>query len=172
MIMLRPYPAPRGLTHVAAFSVAAAALLFAAAPAGAALYKWVDANGRVTYSDQPPPVNVKSEVVNAPTSAANPDAIKDLANQDAELKKRQAQRAEEQKKAEQTRIDEANRQQFCIDARSQIRMYQADLLLQRINEQGEIVYMDDSMKRKEKERLEVIVRDRCGPAAPARAAAQ
>ena len=29
----------------------------------AALYKWIDANGRVVYSDQPPPGNVKAEIV-------------------------------------------------------------------------------------------------------------
>jgi len=170
--MRQPRTTSGSLIHAAAFAVTAASLLLTAIPASAALYKWVDANGRVTYSDQPPPGNVKSEVVNAPTSPANPDAVKEMATQGADLKKRQAQRAEEQKKAEQARIDEANRQQFCVDARSQIRMYQSDLLLQRVNERGEPVYMDDSMKRKERERLEAIVRDRCGPEAPPRAAAQ
>ncbi len=32
----------------------------------AAMYKWTDANGRVIYSDQPPPGNVKVETINAP----------------------------------------------------------------------------------------------------------
>ncbi len=149
----------------------AVAFLLAAVPATAALYKWVDANGRVTYSDQPPPANVKVETVSAPAAAVNPDAIREMASQEADLKKRQAQRVDEQKKAAQARIDEANKRQFCVDARSQIRMYDSDLLLRRINEQGEPVYMDDSMKRKEKERLEGIVRDQCG-AEPPRAAAQ
>ena len=47
-----------------AASCAALALAIArglAAPASAALYKWTDANGRVVYSDQPPPGNVKIE---------------------------------------------------------------------------------------------------------------
>lgn len=161
-----------GHRHHAAFAVAAAALLLSAIPAAAALYKWVDANGRVTYSDQPPPANVKAETVSAPTSATNPDAVKEMASQELDLKKRQVQRAEEQKRAAQARIDEANRQQFCVEARSQIRMYDSDLLLRRVNEQGEPVYMDESMKRKEKERLEAIVRDQCGAAPPPRAAAQ
>ena len=43
-------------------------------------------------------------------------------------------------------------------------MYDSDLLLRRVNEQGEPVYMDESMKRREKERLEAIVRDQCGAA--------
>lgn len=40
-------------------SIAVVALLVAALPAGAALYKWVDAQGRVQYTDTPPPANAK-----------------------------------------------------------------------------------------------------------------
>jgi hypothetical protein len=168
-LLRKPYPTLRG--RAVTVATAAAVMLVVAAPAAAALYKWVDANGRVTYSDQPPPANVKAETVSAPAPAVNPDAVKEMASQEADLKKRQVQRAEEQKKAAQARVDEANRRQFCVDAKSQIRLYDSDLLLQRVNEKGEPVYMDDTLKRREKERLEAIVRDRCGPEAPARAAA-
>ena len=41
----------------------------------AALYKWTDANGRVVYSDQPPPGNVKVETMNAAPPPANPNAV-------------------------------------------------------------------------------------------------
>src|SRR6187397_890157 len=40
-----------------------AVALLASAPAMAALYKWTDASGRVIYSDQPPPGNVKVETI-------------------------------------------------------------------------------------------------------------
>mgnify|MGYP003693546373 CR=1 FL=1 len=38
-------------------------------PAGSALYKWTDANGRVVYSDQPPPGDVKVERIIASSTA-------------------------------------------------------------------------------------------------------
>jgi Skp family chaperone for outer membrane proteins len=139
----------------------AAAMLLAAGPATAALYKWVDASGRVSYSDQPPPGNVKSEIVIAPAPPANADAVRNLANQEAELKKRQAQRADDQKKAEKARVDQTARQESCAEARGQIKMYQADVLVQRVNAKGEPVFMDDSMKKKERERLEAMVREKC-----------
>ena len=66
----------------------AAGMMLAAGPAGAVLYKWVDASGRVSYSDQPPPVNVKAEIVGAaaPVPAAGtasaPDAVREMANQE------------------------------------------------------------------------------------------
>jgi hypothetical protein len=136
-------------------------MLLAAGPATAALYKWVDAGGRVSYSDQPPPANVKSEIVNAPAPPVNADAVRNLANQEAELKKRQAQRADDQKKAEKARVDQVARQEACTEARGQIKMYQSDVLVQRVNAKGEPVFMDDSMKKKERERLEARVREKC-----------
>ena len=71
------------------------AVLLAAAPAIGALYKWTDANGRVIYSDQPPPGNVKVETINAPPPPDNPNAAKDLANKEVELQKKKLVRAED-----------------------------------------------------------------------------
>ena len=45
--------------------------------------------------------------------------------------------------------------------RNQIKLYQSDMLLQTVNEKGEPVLMDDSMKKKERARLEAMVRERC-----------
>jgi hypothetical protein len=57
------------------FALAAALLAAAyAAGAGAALYKWTDAQGRIVYSDQPPAANVKTEQLRPPPPAANPNA--------------------------------------------------------------------------------------------------
>ena len=77
----------------------AAALLIAIAPAMATTYKWTDANGRVIYSDQPPTGNFKVEAIDAPPPPANPNAVKELANKDAELKKQRLLRTEEEAKA-------------------------------------------------------------------------
>ena len=150
----------------------AATLLALAAPAGAALYKWVDANGRVTYSDQPPSADVKTEVIKAPAPAANPTAVRDMANQEADFKKRQTQKAADEKKAAQAREDEANRRQFCADLRNQISIYDSDLVLQKVDADGGAVLMEDDAKRAEKARLEGIARERCGPESATRAAAK
>src|SRR6266542_2414969 len=137
----------------AAICVAAALVLCAIAGAApAALYKWTDANGRVVYSDQPPP-------------SANPHAVKEMANKDAELKKRQLDRAEEAKKADKSRADADRKAESCTQLRGQIRLLGGDDVVYRANEKGERVYMDDAAKRKERERLEGIVRENnCPPA--------
>ena len=66
------------------------AAFFPAATGAAALYKWTDASGRIVYSDQPPPGNVKSEILKGPPPPANPNAVKDLANKELEYKQRLA----------------------------------------------------------------------------------
>jgi hypothetical protein len=146
----------------------AAGMMLTAGPAGAVLYKWVDANGRVSYSDQPPPGNVKAEIVGAAApvpatgTASAPDAVREMANQELELKKRQAQRTADQKKAEKARADAAQQQQACTQARAEIKIYEADeLILSRINEKGEPVYLDEAMRIKERERLGAQIRQFC-----------
>ena len=60
-----------------------AVLLAIALPAPAAMYKWVDAQGRVQYSDQPPPPGVKVEeqkiIRNTIATAGSPFAVQDAA---------------------------------------------------------------------------------------------
>jgi hypothetical protein len=165
-------PRPRILRDLLPRAAALAAVCVLAAPATAALYKWVDANGRVTYSDQPPSGDVKAEIVSAPAAPANPAAVREMANQEADFKKRQNQRATDQKKAAQAQQDEANRRQFCADIRNQIKIYDSGLVVQKVDATGTPLYMDDNAKRAEKARLETIVRERCGAEPIQRAAGQ
>lgn len=148
---------PRG----ACIALATLAAAMIAVPAEAVLYKWVDANGRVSYSDQPPPTNVKAEIVSGAAVIAAPDAVRDLASQEMDLKKRQAQRVEEQKKVEKVRADTALQQQACIELRGKLKIFESDQPIVRLNEVGEQVFMDDTMRVRERERLEGTLRERC-----------
>jgi Skp family chaperone for outer membrane proteins len=143
----------------------AAVLAIIAPTAAAALYKWTDANGRVVYSDQPPTGNVKVEAINAPPPPANPNAAKDLADKEAELAQKKLVRADEDAKAAKARADTAQMREQCARVHGQIAMLQPEqnqqVLMFRANEKGEPVYMDDGARRRERERLEVWVRENC-----------
>ena len=130
-------------------------------PAAATTYKWVDANGRTVYSDQPPPGNVKTEVVGAAATASNPDAVKDLANREADFKKRQMDRAEDAKKAEKARAENQKLAGFCEQARAQVAgLRSVDLVMFRLNEKGERVQLDDAARKAEADRLDALMRER------------
>jgi len=138
------------------------ALFAAAAPAAAALYKWVDASGHVVYSDQPPPPGTKSEVVTSTAPApSNPDAVKDMANRDLEQKKRLAQKDQDEKAAEKARADEMKKREACQTLRGNLRVIQSGDPLYRIDENGKRVDMDDAAKARERERVESLLREQC-----------
>jgi hypothetical protein len=152
--------------------VLALALCALAAPALATLYKWTDANGRVVYSDLPPPANVKTEVVQGAPPPSNPNAVKDMAAKDLELKKRSKDAAEKERKDEAARAEAVKRNEQCTRAEGQMRQLSAEqVALVRINEKGETVYVDSATRRKEREDLAAWMQRNCGPAASAAAAA-
>lgn len=155
--------AARGVSRQAVPAVVALCLAtLLVAPAQAALWKWVDSNGHVVYSDIQPAGNLKAERVNAATPPANPNALKEMATQDAELKKRQVQRDEEAAKSDKARADATRRQDACAQTRGQLKsMQNANVAYYRTNEKGERVFMDEAMRRKEGERLEAYLREQC-----------
>ena len=142
-----------------------AALLVAmlAVPASATLYKWTDSTGRVVYSDLPPTGDMKVEVVNGPAPPANPNAVKEMAGKEVDIKKRQAEAAEKDKKAEAQRVEAVKRNEECQRAQLQIKQLSAEqVALVRYNEKGEMVYVDDATRRKERAEREQWIRANCG----------
>src|SRR5213080_3052349 len=120
------------------------AAFFPAAPGAAALYKWTDASGRVVYSDQPPPGNVKSEILKGPPPPANPNAVKDLANKELEYRQRQLDKAEAGAKANKDQTIAKERADNCTQVKGQMQqLAQENIVIYRINEKGERVVMDD-----------------------------
>lgn len=148
--------------------LAVLAALVLASAAGATTYKWVDANGRTVYSDQPPPGDVKVERVGAAPPPANPEAARELANREAEFRKRQMERVQDTKKAEKARADAQKLGDFCAQARAQVAgLRNADLAMVRLNEKGERVAMDESARRAEADKLEALMKERKCTSAPA-----
>ena len=132
-------------------------------PATAALYKWVDANGRVVYSDQPPTSPaVKHETLNTVAPASNAGAMKELAQKDVDLRKRQADKAEAATKSEKERIAKDRRAEECLQIAANIKQLQwSQIVLYRANEKGEQVPMDEAARDKEKARLEAMRKESC-----------
>ncbi|NDP42651.1 MAG: DUF4124 domain-containing protein [Aromatoleum sp.] len=158
--MTRRTPALTREPLPAAF-ILALGLLVTAAPALGALYKWTDANGRVVYSDQPPPPSIKSEILNTAPPSANPNAVKENALKDVELRQRQLLRTEQDKKTEKEGADAAKKAELCTQARGQLKTYESETPIYRFNQNGERILVDDAARAKEIERLQVLLRERC-----------
>lgn len=88
------------------------------APSQAALNKWVDAQGNVHYSDQPPPPNVKAATVRGapqriPLDGAQPAYLKPYMERAADQRRAEQVAKEENARAEQARSNADIKNQNC-----------------------------------------------------------
>ena len=123
-------------------------------------YKWKDANGKIHYSDQPPPANAKEETTvkprkpaAAPTAAPAPAGkgagatktkTKTYVEQEADFKKRQVEAAKREDEEKKKVADAAEKKQNCDRARAQLSSLQAGGRVTQTNVKGEREYMSDA----------------------------
>jgi len=126
-----------------------------AMPALGDLYKWTDAEGKVHYSDQPPPPNVKQPITVKPRSPATPTAApaaegtpaagpKTYVEQDAEFNRRRVEAAEREAAEKKAAMEAAEKKKNCEAAKTRLAGLQSGARVSRYNENGEIVYVSDA----------------------------
>jgi hypothetical protein len=133
-----------------------AAALLVATPAGAQLYKWTDANGRVQYSDRPPPAGRKADTVSTanvstvtgnPAPAAQPGATaepKSAADREQDFRKRRAEQEEAQKKQQKLAEETRARQADCQQAQRQLTALQTGQRMTTVDDKGERRFLEDT----------------------------
>jgi hypothetical protein len=143
------------LLVAASFGVAT---LLAAPASLAALYKWLDENGRVVYGDTPP-AGVKADRLSAAAPPADPAAVRDMAAKDAEIRKRQQQRADDDAKADKDRADANFRNRQCQQARNNILALRDGGNMYRYNEKGERVFLEAPGREEAIAQNQKVIRD-------------
>lgn len=122
-------------------------LFLIAAPAFGQINKWIDEQGQVHYSDQPPPpalrkqseqLDIKNRPAGAPSAQPKSTAEKEL-----DFRKRQAEATQDQAKKDKEAADAKAKQENCDKARSNLRSLQDGGKSYSVNAQGERVYLDD-----------------------------
>ena len=143
----------------------AAAILLATATVAAQVYKWVDKDGKVQYTDTPPPPSVtKSEAKKVDTSPAAVSAAapaKTLQDRAKDYDKRNAEAAEKNKKAE---IDQKNTEASaanCSDAKGALRDLETGRPITRTSETGSREYVDDDARQAEMAKARKAIADFC-----------
>jgi Domain of unknown function (DUF4124) len=136
------------------------ALCLLAAPAMAEMYKWTDENGKMHYSDQPPPSDVKkSETIKsskplhpaAPVAPApdpaggKPGAVppKTATDQEMEFRKRRLQQAENEAKAQKDAQAAEEKKRSCQRATEQVQAFERGGRITRYGPNGEQIYLND-----------------------------
>jgi hypothetical protein len=148
-------------------------LMLASANTFAAVSKWVDAQGRVHYSDQPPPPEARAETLRSEsdtegtagtsgvTATSAPAAPKTIAEREAELKKaQQAKQAAADKAAKEQAAAEAVKAN-CANAQQNLRNLQEGGRMVVVDANGERSYMDDTQRRQRIEKAQQEISNLC-----------
>jgi hypothetical protein len=155
------------LRNVAPLALTLVAVIYAGS--AAAQWAWKEENGRVVYSDRPPPANVKIQILRQPANstvtsdsqpAAGGDAAKgadkggpkSLAERDMEFRKRQQERADAERKAQEDQQKSAARAADCERARGYMRSLEDGVRIARTDSAGNREFLDDSQRAAEMER--------------------
>jgi hypothetical protein len=131
----------------------------------AELNKWVDADGKVHYSDTPPPDVTTQSVRNVAgkdqTDTPASNAPKSLAEREAEMKKaKQAKEEASKKKAEQDAIADAKKHN-CEAARQNARTLEHAGSIVTYNEKGERIPLDNSARAQRLEEANKAISTYC-----------
>ncbi|OGS92614.1 MAG: hypothetical protein A2Z95_07220 [Gallionellales bacterium GWA2_60_18] len=148
-------------------------MLLYSAGSFAALNKWVDGKGKVHYSDQEPPANVKAQILRptvteeapaetgAATEETTPAETMTDAEREAESRRQQLEKEAADKKAAQEKAKADARKLNCEVSQQNLRTMQSDLRLSEINAEGERVYLSDEQRRQKIEKIKQNIEEYC-----------
>ena len=153
----------------------ALAVLLATATVAAQVYKWVDKDGKVQYSDMPPPPSVSKtdpKKLNTGANSAAPAAANTTATAAATAQKSPQDRS---KDADKRRIEDAEKARKDEEEQKAVKQneercraatrYKGDLdsgrPIVRNNDQGERTYMSDEERSTEIARTQSVMAESC-----------
>jgi hypothetical protein len=136
-----------------------ACALAASTAAFGQLYKWVDKDGKVTYSDQPPPAQ-QSKQLNLNTGVASPPA-RSAIERDKEIEKGRVEAREKDKVASEKERKSEIDQQNCKAARAYLKTVESGVRISTIDDKGEQVILDDEQIAAELVKAQKAVAEAC-----------
>jgi hypothetical protein len=164
-------------------------VVLAAAPLAHAQYKWRDANGRMVYSDMPPPASIAPRDVlqsparptpaNAPTGSGDPakpgafegsnEPVKEAskpgalgaADKELEFRKRRQERMDSEAKQMKAESAARTQQAQCAEARNGLRSLERGMPVSMVNERGEPQLLDESQRKNRIDALRQSLQDSC-----------
>lgn len=182
-MIVRPQP-----RRLAALAVAFAAAVYVTG--AAAQWAWKEDNGRVVYSDRPPPPGIRStQILRQPNvampepartaspaaggegdkagsapgaqQAAAPAAPKSIAEREMDFRKRQQERAEAERKATEDQQKSAAKAAECDRSRGYLKSLEDGVRITRTDASGNREFLDDAQRAGEIERVRKLVQQHC-----------
>ena len=133
-----------------------------AGTAQAAIYKWVDANGDVHYSQTPPPPGVAGETLQPPPPDVDTEtATKQLNEQERQFEEFRKQRDEQADKEAQAAVELALQQKNCQMAKDRLASYERRPNINFVQEDGSRVRATEEERQAEIKKSEDMIQEFC-----------
>jgi hypothetical protein len=124
--------------------------------AEAQIYKWIDEQGRARYGEKPPP-GVEARLLAPPPGASADRPRQSVDEQEAEFRRRQIQKREEEERhaqAARVRAQQCERLRDELSYTEQLRLFRWD--------RGEKVYFSDAERKAHADRVRALIAQHCG----------
>jgi len=118
---------------------------FFATPVNAKVYKWVDENGQVHYSDIPD--NTQAEQVQIRTNETTTPRTKDKEKVDY-LKDKNKEKSEKAEELKEQKMTNKENRKYCNEAKSDLEAILGRNRLREIDEKGEYTYLTEEERQK------------------------
>ena len=148
--------------------------------AAQAQWKWRDAAGKIQYSDLPPPAGIpdkdvlqrppgqKLQVLVIPAAGAAsavavqaPASGPSKADLDAQARQKQQEQEQSAKQKEEERKLAQTRRENCSRAQENMKLLQDGVRINRLNDKGERIILDDAQRADEVRRTQALINSDC-----------
>jgi len=147
------------------------ALLIPCAVWAGQVFEWKDASGKPHFSDQPPigvdakPIGIKT---NPPKPSGPPagagaqsNGAKTWTEKNDDFAKRKAEEQDAEAKAREEDAQNKRKQEACDSAKAQLKLLESGRRVQRMDEKGERVVLDDAAREQEMARIRENMKQAC-----------
>ena len=144
--------------------ISAAVLLAAAGMAASAdqVYRWVDKDGHVHYSQTPPAsTSVNAQAVNITPPAPDPTTLQNEQNLAKQLQDQDKQNQDDQKKAQADAQQKEQQQKECDLLQQRLAVLQQSGRVASVDAQGNKTYVSDDTRAKQEQDLQDQINKTC-----------
>jgi hypothetical protein len=139
-----------------------AAVLAVATSASAEIYKWVDKDGKVQYSDSPPPAAQAKQLNISPGPASPAGAQPTYVEREKDYQKRVADQKDVAKKEEDAGKLAEQKEATCKNATAALKAFDMQIPIWRTDASGERTYLSDEQREAEKLKAQKAMEESCG----------
>jgi len=130
-------------------------------PAYAAMYKWIDEDGNVHYTQTKPDIDVETEIINPQSKADNTELEREISDRKAREKGYEEYQREKEKEQEQLAKQEALRETNCKKSKELLEKVKSMRRFRVKDEEGNPTWADNDQHQATIDRLQGNVKKFC-----------